>query len=436
MMRTTEHENSTVAPSVTPQERLYRIVEDGMCIGCGLCESIAGAEVVRMHVVENGYERPIVVGELSQETVDVVYDVCPGLRLDSLPQRLIDDDTTIDPIWGPYKMMFSGHASDDATRIKAASGGVLTALGKFLIDAHWVSFVHHAAPSDRDPTFADALISRSTESVARGTGSVYGPSAVLRDIRAALDRQEPFAFFGKPCDISALRNYARHDERVDQLVKYWLTPICGGIVPPPQMDKFLGERGYARADVKWFKYRGDGCPGDTEFEIEDGSLHRANMYEPYGGIVESDWQLPFRCKVCPDGPGEGADISAGDQWVDDVPDWELAKTDKGSCATIIRTATGVELVNAAVAAGYVTIQHEITPRWYDTCQHHHVVKKKYMRARWDGLHAEGRVSPRSYGLRLDAHARMNSAEVNAEQMEGTRRRLRNGKNTEPSPKPR
>ena len=62
---------------VTPQQRLDRISEDGMCIGCGLCESIAGPDVVRMEVVENGYERPVVCGGLSHETVDRIMDSLP-----------------------------------------------------------------------------------------------------------------------------------------------------------------------------------------------------------------------------------------------------------------------------------------------------------------------------------------------------------------------
>lgn len=421
-------------PAVTAEERMNRIVEDGMCIGCGLCESIAGRDTIQIHTVQTGYERPVVVGELSQETVDKIYDVCPGLRLDTLPRKLIDADTIIDPIWGPYKYMVSAHASNENTRIKAASGGVLTALSQFLIESKRVSFILHAKPSTRDATFGDAHISLTVSDVAAGTGSIYGPTAPLKNIRAVLDRGEPFAFVGKPCDISALRNYALYDERVNELVKYWLTPVCGGIVPPGQMDKFLESRGTTRKKLKWFKYRGDGCPGDTEFETTAGVYGKASMYEPYGGVEENSWQLPFRCKVCPDGPGEGADISAGDQWENDVPDWEFAKTDKGSNAMIIRTAAGSELMEAAVKAGFLTIEREIGPRWYDTCQHHQVVKKMYTRARWDGLRAEGRVTPRSQGLRLDLHASLNSRDTNEAQKTGTQKRLRNGQEDEPTPR--
>ena len=32
----------------TPTERLYAIVEQGLCIGCGLCQSVAGKDRVRV----------------------------------------------------------------------------------------------------------------------------------------------------------------------------------------------------------------------------------------------------------------------------------------------------------------------------------------------------------------------------------------------------
>ncbi|MGB0824052.1 MAG: coenzyme F420 hydrogenase/dehydrogenase beta subunit N-terminal domain-containing protein, partial [Alphaproteobacteria bacterium] len=138
---------------VTPQQRLDRISEDGMCIGCGLCESIAGPDVVRMEVVENGYERPVVCGGLSHETVDRIMDLCPGTRVEGLPVGLIDETTQHDLVWGAYQSMVLGHASDPQVRHQGSTGGVLTALGQFLVETGEVEFVLHAKASERDPTF-------------------------------------------------------------------------------------------------------------------------------------------------------------------------------------------------------------------------------------------------------------------------------------------
>tara|TARA_B100000676_G_C18074233_1_gene846529 strand:- start:1308 stop:1646 length:339 start_codon:yes stop_codon:yes gene_type:complete len=102
------------------------------------------------------------------------------------------------------------------------------------------------------------------------------------------------------------------------------------MVKPPEMDKFLARRSYTRHDLAWFKCRGDGIPDEVEFETTDGAFFTTNMYESYGGLDEADWQLPFRCKVCPNGPGDDADIAACDETVDGIPYYDQPKTAKGT----------------------------------------------------------------------------------------------------------
>ena len=84
-MSTNQQTDTRFPPS--PEDRLYAIVEQGMCIGCGLCESLAGSDVVQMQVVESGFERPVAVGPLTHESVDAIYDTCPGTRVEGLPDN-------------------------------------------------------------------------------------------------------------------------------------------------------------------------------------------------------------------------------------------------------------------------------------------------------------------------------------------------------------
>ena len=73
----------------TPAERLYAIVEQGLCIGCGLCQSVAGKDSQgkrRVSVVKtsNGYLTPVIESELDHQTVDRIYATCPGTRVSTL----------------------------------------------------------------------------------------------------------------------------------------------------------------------------------------------------------------------------------------------------------------------------------------------------------------------------------------------------------------
>ena len=418
------------------REKIHRIVREGVCSGCGLCEAIAGPDRITVETVAvTGYGRPVVKGPLTHEIVDRIYDVCPATRWDGLPDRLVEADTEIDGTWGPVRSMSLAHAADPEVRYKAATGGVLTALSMFLVDSGEVDFVLHASAAASDPSYGDPLISKDAASVRRGSGSVYAPTAPLRLAEEALSRGRPFAFVGKPCDIAPLRNLARFDPRVDELVKYWLAPVCGGWTPPTTIDDFLANYGVHRSELTFFTHRGDGCPGRVEFTTHDGRQFDAHMYEAFGGLEEANWQIPFRCKLCPGGTAEACDIAAGDQWEDAKPDPVFELTDPGTNAVIVRTAAGADLYRRAVEAGYINIEDEITPRWYDTRQPHQVNKKRVMRARWDALAAEGRLVARSQGLRLESESAKLSEEMRIEEYEGTRKRLRAGAADEPDPVP-
>ena len=56
---------------------------------------------------------------------------------------------------------------------------------------------------------ADNFGQRNDELVSRESRSRYGPASPLDRFQEALDLNEPFAFVGKPCDISAIRQLSK-----------------------------------------------------------------------------------------------------------------------------------------------------------------------------------------------------------------------------------
>lgn len=419
---------------VTPTERLDRISEDAMCIGCGLCQSLVGADVVRMTVVENGDERPVVQGALTHEMVDAIEDVCPGKRVEGLPLAEVKADTKEDLVWGAYRSMHLAHAADPEVRHVGATGGVLSALALYLLDSGEVDFILHARPNQTHPSFGERHVSRTAEEVMAGAGSRYGPTATLIDIRDHLDKGRPFAFIGTPCDISALRNLGRVDGRVDALVKACLTPVCGGYMPRAGMQRFYDQEGLDDALVTAVRYRGHGCPGRTRVETAQGRVVEAR-YTEFWGTDETQWVLPFRCKVCPDGIGESADIAASDTWPGGSPDPATEDADPGTNAIVVRTARGQALVERAVAAGFLSLAGDVDPAYMNSVQPHQRNKKYAVGARHEALRALGKTVPRTARLRLDALMADLGEEGAAFQREGTRQRVAQGKASEAPPRP-
>ena len=259
------------------------------------------------------------------------------------------------------------------------------------------------------------------------------PAAPLRDINGVLARELRLAFIGKPCDLSALRNYARYNPRINESIRYWLTPVCGGFMPPPGMRQFLTRVGIHPEDVTSVHYRGEGCPGPTRIGLRDGSSHDFD-YLDFWGEDESQWMLPFRCKVCADGIGESADIAASDTWSGGSPERGASASDAGTNAVSARTRRGAKLLDDAAAAGAIVIGGDENARYMDAVQPHQRRKKFAVLARWRGLAAAGRLVPQSKRLRLEELASAFGRANCEAQTRGTVARIEQGKATEPTPR--
>ena len=200
------------------------------------------------------------------------------------------------------------------------------------------------------------------------------------------------------------------------------------------MRTFLATLGIAEEEVTGFSYRGYGCPGPTRIETADGRVIEKNYLDLWGED-ESAWKLPFRCKVCPDGIGEAADIAAADTWPGGSPSWEGQKDDPGTNAVAARTAAGQELLEAAARDGAIVIERDIAARDLDDYQPHQVSKKVAVWARHAGLRAAGKLAPETARLRIAELAKAAGFAANLAQARGTRRRARQGLTGEPTPRP-
>jgi coenzyme F420 hydrogenase subunit beta len=392
---------------------------------------VAGKERVRVTKTLNGFLAPVVEGDLDHETVDRIYAVCPGTRAEGLAERLIEPDTRHDNVWGPWRRMVRAWAADPEVRFEGSTGGVMTALGVYLLASKRVDFILQVKTSSSEPSFGEPTLSFSEAEVFEAAGSRYGPAAPLLDIGAALDRNQPFAFFAKPCDVAALRNYAEQDERVDRLVKYCVVMVCGGYGTPRGTVEFFKRVGIDPDSVTGLRYRGRGCPGPTRIDTPTGS-HEYH-YIDYWGEDETTWTLPFRCKVCPDGIGEAADIAASDSWIGGGPNRIDSVDDPGTNVLVARTRAGEELIAAAAADGALTLDYDIVPDILSVYQPHQVNKKYAVWPRHQGLRDAGRIAPQTARLRIEELAADLPEATNRFQREGTRKRIESGKASEPTP---
>jgi coenzyme F420 hydrogenase subunit beta len=404
---------------------LEAIVEGGLCIGCGLCRSVAGADKIQIVLTPEGRERPVARHPLDGPTLELINAVCPGTRVEGsakAPQ---------DVVWGAAQALAIGYAGDPAVRHRGSSGGVLTALGQFILASGRAKFILHVAASPTEPMRTERRLSFDAASVLEGAGSRYGPAAALVDFTALLDRGEPFALIAKPCDIAAVRNLARIDPRVDRYLRYALTFVCGGASDLTKSEEVAGELGIDRSQLSLFRYRGNGCPGPARLETKDGRAFELTYQQMWAD--EATWGIQPRCKICPDAIGQSADLAASDVW----PGGSPAADDAGFNGIIVRNARGLELYRAALAAGAIVLEpRDVSFRDFDDFQPHQVRKRRAVWARLVGMQAAGQAVPQTVNLHLADCARLNTVRENLDEARGARRRAREGRLGEPPAIPR
>ncbi len=404
-------------------QSIAEVVTGGLCIGCGLCEAITGGRV-RMTMTSYGSLRPTPADAFTAEEEARLLAACPG----AVAEPRVEPGLNSDPVWGAFSRMRYAWAGDPEVRFRAASGGVLTALGVHLLSQNKARFVLQVRAAADTPMRSHWVLNETADDVIASTGSRYGPVAPLAGLNAALDRGEPFAIIAKPCDLNAVHRLGRTDPRVDRLCVARLALVCGGQSRLKKSQDVLAEFGLAEDELSLFRYRGHGNPGRTRIETRDGRAFEKTYREMWE--EEAGWQLETRCKLCPDALGEAADVASADVWPGGAPTGE----DAGFNGIIVRSGTGDALVEAAVASGDLVLGDPITPRQFDDFQPHQVRKKEALAARYQGLAQAGLPVVDTPGLRLEELGERLDASVHAAQMEGTVARARQGRIAEPLPK--
>jgi coenzyme F420 hydrogenase subunit beta len=372
-----------------------------------------------MATVAPGFARPRQLTPLDGEAEARIAAACPGAEVAPWPAPR-DAGHDLDMYWGPCRQVLTGFATDPIIRFQGSSGGALTALVTQALNDGTVDAVIHIGADPARPTRNLLRISRSVADVLTGAGSRYAASSPLARIDALLAEGVRFAFIGKPCDVSALRQLALHDARVDRLVPIKLSFFCGGVPSHAAADRIVETMGFRPERLVSFRYRGFGWPGRTVAETADGARGDMAYEESWGGHLSKEVQ--FRCKLCPDAVGGVADIAAADAWYGGETGYPQFEERDGRSLIVTRTPAGDALLKRCIDAG--AIQAEPLPiREIDLMQPSQANRKRLVSARRAACRTLLQPVPRSRGLMLAQAARRAPLKLRLRNYLGTIRRI-------------
>ena len=120
---------------MTSINNLNDIVNNGLCIGCGLCQSIAGKENIEVSMTTKGRLEPKETTKISPEIFDKILKVCPGVIVEGLPKEQVDEKTKHNLVWGYYLSLCYTWSTDNKIRFESSTGGLLNGLSLYLLES-------------------------------------------------------------------------------------------------------------------------------------------------------------------------------------------------------------------------------------------------------------------------------------------------------------
>ena len=337
---------------------LADVVDWRLCIGCGACAYICpDARVQLVDFFAEGI-RPVVAAGDCRDCV-LCLDVCPALHTDfeleatptrSRPGNEPAPDADVTKDWGQVLGVWEGHASDEEIRFKGSSGGILTAVAVYCVEQAGMHGVLHTGQDPADPIRNRTRLSRTRSEVLAVTGSRYSPASVCDGLGLVEGAPSPCAIIGRPAEIAAVRNAARLRPELDRNVGVILSFFCAESPSTRGTVELLENLGVDPASVRDLRYRGHGWPGHfAPTRAGDAEPCRKMTYRQSWAFLQA--YRPWSVQLWPDGSGELADISCGDPWYE-APDGK----NPGFSLVVARTARGCEIIEAAMAAGYLSLK--------------------------------------------------------------------------------
>ncbi len=379
------------------------------CSGCGVCTLLDAG--LSMELDDSGYLRPVASGPVDERdrAVRIFKRSCPGRQVVAARPG----GSTRHPLLGSYFGLWEAWAVDPETRHRASSGGVLTAIQGWMLSSGLAAQVTTAAADERQPVRTVPVRIVSKEEALASAGSRYAPVAVGR-----LATSDPaHAVTAKPCEVSAIRALSG-GELGDSPVL--LSFFCAGTPSQHATEQLIRDLGGPEPnEVTDLWYRGRGWPGRFTAVFGTGEVS-TDYGSSWGKALGPTTQ--WRCKICPDGVGESADIAAADSWDSDEQGYPTFGEQEGRSALLARTERGLAIILAAQEAGVIELR-PLDPERLAQAQPLQTSRRQFLSARLWGSRLAGRAVPRYRGFGLTrlstAHPRLA-----LRTLRGTLRRIR------------
>ncbi len=326
----------------------------------------------------------------------------PGLtenksyNLESLMMRAADklfggvpDEATVRRYLGQFETCYLGYANQEELRVRAASGGLVSAVLIYLLERDIIQGALISRIVTRDGLIeAEPFIAQSRQEILSSQSSIYMEFPLMREVRRLAEKVKGhLAIVALPCHLQRLRRWEERDPALAEKISLRIGLVCGRSSSKELLLKVLGQKGVREQDVAAMLFRQGHWRGVMKLWLRDGQ-EISFPFQDFSIYRNLHFECEMRCLHCEDPLGDYADLTCGDAWLPELKQHPV----KHSIA-IARTPEAAAWLDQMIRENYLTMQR-VPPETIFRAQRRGLIPMKRGKA------AKARLS-RLFGLKMN-----------------------------------
>jgi coenzyme F420-reducing hydrogenase beta subunit len=300
------------------------VVEDDLCIGCGLCVYACPSKALEMQWNKHGFLVPNLSGfcDSNGDCLKVCpFNPFPQIEVrteDELADRFLKNVPKHHPKIGKFNAIYAGYTKD--FRLTSSSGGMGTYILTKLLSNGIVDHVFSVKKSQEPGLYYEYAISSSREELLQASKTRYYP-VTLGDVMSKIKLIDgKVAIVGVACFIKAIRLAQYKEQELKDKIPFLVGIICGGVKSRFFTEYLASKVGVEKQNIQNPNFRikdYNSTAGDYSFGCTDKSinLEKTIKMRTVGNMWGTGLFKANACDFCDDVTTELADISLGDAWL-------------------------------------------------------------------------------------------------------------------------
>jgi len=377
---------------------IQKILNLGLCHGCGVCSAVCPTNAISMDRVEPGIFQPHIDKTKCNECGTCLH-VCSG-------KEKWGSDTPLGIITG----VWMGYASFPEIRRVGASGGIVTGICSHLLSQGLIDGVVCCGPHKKTPFYPQSFIVKKPEKLLHCAKSIYGMTTIGPGLKRALEDEniKKLVVVGLPCQLASLRTAADLLTHLRKKVVFTIGLMDGHNVYHRATERDLLSLGLKPDNIRSYQYRASGW---SPFNIEvvdrlNKTYTRVWKETLFSELWDNYQETPDCCMVCNDFSAEKSDIAVCDAWLP-----ELTGNQEGYSIVATHTQIGRKIVESLIAESVLSLKKSTEEIIIRSQQNQVDFKKRTSSFRIAALGLKGKIQEEDAGDKLSISDKIKQLEI-------------------------